>query len=62
MSGTLGFRILPSPPRMSSEALEKFPGAGSAVIADAMGRFGSMDPAIESRTGNFGCGSAWKSP
>jgi 4-hydroxy-4-methyl-2-oxoglutarate aldolase len=58
MSGKLGFRILPSPPRVSASTIDGFRGVGSATIADAMGRFGFMDPAIESRTGVVVCGLA----
>jgi len=58
MAGKLGFRILPSPPRIAAATIDRFRGAGSATIADAMGRFGFMDPAIESRTARGLCGVA----
>ena len=58
MTGKLGFRILPAPPRVSAATVDRLRAAGSATIADAMGRFGFMDPAIESRTGVGLCGIA----
>ena len=54
----LGFRILPSPPRLPAEVLTRFEGLASASLADAMGRFGFMDPGIVSRSGLPLCGPA----
>jgi 4-hydroxy-4-methyl-2-oxoglutarate aldolase len=50
-TGKLGFRVLPSPPRLPSALVSRFRGLTSANVADAMGRFGFMDPGIRSRTG-----------
>ena len=58
MTGSLGFRILSAPPRVAAAAIDRLRGAGSATVADAMGRFGFMDPAIASRTGVGVCGVA----
>jgi regulator of RNase E activity RraA len=58
VSGKLGFRIVPAPPRLPAATIDRFRGAGSATVADAMGRFGFMDPAIEPRTGVGVCGFA----
>jgi 4-hydroxy-4-methyl-2-oxoglutarate aldolase len=49
--GKLGFRILPSPPRISDELLSRFRGLASSNLADAMGRFNFMDPGIRQRSG-----------
>jgi regulator of RNase E activity RraA len=49
--GKLGFRILASPPRLPDETLNRFKGAASSNVADAMGRFNFIDAAIQSRTG-----------
>ena len=56
--GTLGFRILPSPPRIPDALLERFRGLASSNLADAMGRFNFMDPAIRPRSGLPLCGIA----
>ena len=49
-SGRPGFRILRAPPRLPAELVEKFRGMASSNLADAMGRFNFMDPAIQSRS------------
>ena len=56
--GTLGFRILPSPPRIGDDLLERFRGLASSNLADAMGRFNFMDPGIRPRSGLPLCGLA----
>ena len=56
--GTLGFRILPSPPRIGDALLERFRGLASSNLADAMGRFNFMDPGIKPRSGLPLCGLA----
>ena len=56
--GTLGFRVLPSPPRIPDAVLERFRGLASSNLADAMGRFNFMDPAIRPRSGLPLCGIA----
>ena len=38
-SASLGFRILPPPPRLSHAIISRFVGLASSNIADAMGRF-----------------------
>jgi regulator of RNase E activity RraA len=55
--GKLGFRVLPSPAPLAAAVLERFRGLASSSLADAMGRFGFMDPGIQSRTGLpvYGC-------
>src|SRR5215831_14284703 len=58
MPSTLGFRILPAPPRLSADVVEKFRGLASANLADAMGRFNFMDPGIRARSGFPLCGRA----
>jgi regulator of RNase E activity RraA len=50
-SGKLGFRVLPSPPRLGDSLLARFRGMASANVADAMGRFNFMDAGIRSRSG-----------
>jgi regulator of RNase E activity RraA len=57
-AGTPGFRVLPFPPRISNELLHRFRGLASSNVADAMGRFGFMDPGIQSRSGLALCGLA----
>jgi len=47
---TLGFRILPSPVPLSDDLVAQFRGLSSANLADAMGRFNFMEPAIQSRS------------
>jgi 4-hydroxy-4-methyl-2-oxoglutarate aldolase len=56
--GKLGFRVLPSPPRISDELLARFRGLASSNLADAMGRFNFMDPGIRQRSGLPLCGLA----
>jgi 4-hydroxy-4-methyl-2-oxoglutarate aldolase len=58
VTGQLGFRILPAPPRLSADLIARFRGVASANLADAMGRFHFMDPEIRSRTGLSMCGLA----
>ena len=48
--GKLGFRVLPAPPRLDDELVERFRGLASPNLADAMGRFNFMDPGIQSRS------------
>ena len=57
-SGKLGFRILPSPPRLDTALLDRFRGVATPNLADAMGRFNFMDAGIVSRTGLPMCGLA----
>jgi regulator of RNase E activity RraA len=54
----LGFRILPSPPRLDAELVSRFRGLASSNLADAMGRFNFMDPGIVGRSGLPLCGLA----
>jgi len=54
----LGFRILEAPPRLDVSLIDAFRGLASSNVADAMGRFGFMDPGIQSRTGLPLCGLA----
>jgi regulator of RNase E activity RraA len=54
----LGFRILPAPPRLDDKLIREFRGMASSNVADAMGRFGFMDPGIVSRAGLPLCGVA----
>ena len=58
MMGKLGFRVLPSPPRLDRDLVERFRGLASPNLADAMGRFNFMDPGIQSRSGLPMCGLA----
>jgi 4-hydroxy-4-methyl-2-oxoglutarate aldolase len=51
MPPALGFRILPAPPRLSDDIVERFRGLASPNVADAMGRFSFMDPGMRSRSG-----------
>ncbi len=57
-TGKLGFRIITDPPRTESDLVERFKGAASPNLADAMGRFHFMDPGIQSRAGIPLCGVA----
>jgi regulator of RNase E activity RraA len=57
-AGTPGFRVLPAPPRISADLLARFRGLASSNVADAMGRFGFMDPGMRSRSGLALCGPA----
>ena len=50
-NGKLGFRIMPAPPRLAGDVVERFRGLASSNLADAMGRFNFMDPGIRSRSG-----------
>jgi regulator of RNase E activity RraA len=56
--GKLGFRILPSPPRLDTALLDRFRGLATPNLADAMGRFNFMDAGMQSRTGLPLCGLA----
>jgi regulator of RNase E activity RraA len=56
--GRIGFRILPSPSRLDPSLVGAFRGLASSNVADAMGRFGFMDPGIQSRSGLPLCGLA----
>ena len=56
--GKLGFRILPSPPRLDAALLDRFRGLATPNLADAMGRFNFMDAGMQSRTGLPLCGLA----
>jgi regulator of RNase E activity RraA len=56
--GRIGFRILPSPPRLDPSLVGAFRGLASSNVADAMGRFGFMDPGMQSRSGLPLCGLA----
>lgn len=56
--GKLGFRILPSPPRLDAALVTRFAGLATPNLADAMGRFNFMDAGILSRTGLPLCGLA----
>jgi len=58
MPSALGFRILPAPPRLADDIVERFRGLASSNLADAMGRFSFMDPGIRSRSGFPLCGRA----
>ena len=57
-TGKLGFRIRTDVPRASAELVERFRGLASPNVADAMGRFHFMDPAIRQRSGRPLCGVA----
>lgn len=54
----LGFRILDAPPRLDASLIDAYRGLASSNVADAMGRFGFMDPGIQSRSGLPLCGLA----
>ena len=56
--GKLGFRVLPAPRRLDDDLVERFRGLASPNIADAMGRFGFMDPGMQSRSKLPLCGRA----
>jgi len=56
--GHPGFRVLPAPPRISADLLARYHGLASSNVADAMGRFGFMDPGMQSRSGLALCGLA----
>ena len=57
-TGKLGFRLLPSPPRLDPGLVERFRGIATPNVADTMGRFNFMDPGILPRTGMPLCGTA----
>lgn len=57
-AGKLGFRVLPSPPRLDDTLVDRFRRMATPNLADAMGRFNFMDPGIQSRTGLPLCGLA----
>lgn len=57
-TGPLGFRIITDFPRTETALVERFKGAATPNLADAMGRFHFMDPGIQSRTGIPLCGVA----
>jgi 4-hydroxy-4-methyl-2-oxoglutarate aldolase len=57
-AGKLGFRVLPSPPRIDDTLVERFRGLATPNLADAMGRFNFMDPGIQWRTSLPLCGRA----
>jgi len=50
-TGKLGFRVLAAPPRLDPTLVRRFRGSASSNIADALGRFGFMDPGIRQRSG-----------
>jgi regulator of RNase E activity RraA len=56
--GKLGFRILPTVPRLDAALVDRFRGVAAANLADAMGRFNFMDAGMQSRTGLPMCGLA----
>jgi regulator of RNase E activity RraA len=56
--GKLGFRVLPAPERVHDDVLRGYYGLASSAVADAMGRFGFMDPGIQSRSFLPLCGLA----
>lgn len=56
--GRPGFRIVPAPPRLPSDLVDRFRGLATSNVADAMGRFNFMDPGIVSRTALPLCGLA----
>ena len=58
VAGQLGFRILPTPPRLDAALVARFRGLASPNLADAMGRFNFMDPGIVSRSALPLCGIA----
>jgi regulator of RNase E activity RraA len=57
-TGSLGFRIVSGVPRPDPALVDRFRGLSSSNLADAMGRFRFMDPAIQARTGLPVCGVA----
>jgi regulator of RNase E activity RraA len=54
----LGFRVLPAPPRVPQQIVDRFRGLASSNLADAMGRFNFMDSGIRSRSKLALCGRA----
>jgi regulator of RNase E activity RraA len=57
-TGSLGFRIVSGVARPEPALVDRFRGLSSSNVADAMGRFRFMDPAIQARTGLPVCGIA----
>ena len=57
-TGSLGFRIVSGVARPDPAVVDRFRGLSSSNLADAMGRFRFMDPAIQARTGLPVCGVA----
>jgi len=57
-TGRLGFRVAAAPARVPEALVARFRGVATSTIADAMGRFGFMDPGVQSRTGRSLCGLA----
>jgi regulator of RNase E activity RraA len=57
-TGSLGFRIVSGVARPDPALVNRFRGLSSSNLADAMGRFRFMDPAIQARTGLPVCGVA----
>lgn len=57
-SGRMGFRIVTDVPRPDAGLVEEFRGIASSNLADALGRFGFMDPGIRRRSGGGLCGVA----
>jgi regulator of RNase E activity RraA len=45
-ANTDSIKVAPSRPRLPSAAVKPFQGASSALVGDALGRLGLMDPAI----------------
>jgi 4-hydroxy-4-methyl-2-oxoglutarate aldolase len=58
LKGKLGFRVLAGPPRVSAAIVDRFRGLAAPNVADAMGRFNFMEPAIQSRSHLPLCGIA----
>jgi len=56
--GKIGFRILTELPHPPEGLVEAFRGLATPNLADAMGRFHFMDPAMQARTGLALCGVA----
>jgi len=56
--GQIGFRIRTDVPRTGDDIVERFRGMASPNVADAMGRFHFMDPAIRQRSALPLCGVA----
>lgn len=56
--GKIGFRFYTDVPRADAGLVERFRGMATPNVADAMGRFHFMDPAIQGRTGLTLCGVA----
>ena len=56
--GRPGFRVLATPSRLPAELIKRFRGLASSNLADAMGRFNFMDPAVQARSSLPLCGLA----